>query len=1142
MNNLPALLELVEKNDFMCVALQEIWLRDYNAAEKMTRFLPTFKWIIKTPDKKKEVEDLLNARNLSFHGVALGISNKFIESLIEIPVEHKNIIAVRLEIEKQKIVIFNLYLPTRGKDAEFEEAVECISTTLESITGEYQLVMMGDLNVDSDSVPRRRKFWRRFCDEYNLKDNKVGHYTHLHKNTGKRNELDRYITRAMDLTDIKVITDIGTSSHSPVVATYKHKKIEEVEEELGGLCETKVDIQKLEEKLEEFQQLTDDLAEEMQHLKVELDRDTFNAALSNIVFKAAIHCTEQKEFVSQKRRKIRKLRVEKQFYNDMRSTKAEFYRAGRPRTGPVKKAMKDAKKRMRLEIKRLKNEEDRRLSMEIISAAKTKSPKIFSLLRKIKQKDDSPTQLPTFIEGYGKVFHKPNVLEGFRELFTIQTMLDDNERYDKESFSLARQRVEAQREIIRAGEFEPITMERGEYDKIVKRLKGDKAQDVFGLSNDLLKRIGPKMKQLMFEFSRECLEENDVGGLLRNFGKGTIIEKKKGLPITNIKNHRKIVSNNEINVVLQLHVQSSIEEKVREIQTRFQLGFTAGIPVMSAVVQRLELARMARAAGVEMYMVVLDLKSCFPSISRDHMLEIAADILSPAEWSLIDQIYTDTYGELRIQSQASKPMYANRGTIEGGILSTQLLKVFISVLLVILDRAGFTGAVNFHTLEMEPGQIVVADDIFGWTFSRSDAQEMLNLCAWWSNQCGSTFSIEKTNIVRISGKAMEDNKKKLTLYGSELEEVDLSEHLGVPVTKDPVETAMIAKRVKNTRRAMASTISYMNPSNDIPIFVKIEVWRKTYRSILLFSLEAGNLNVTQMKEVEMFQIKALRAIFRVGQKAKMVLLRLVAGMPSVWSDIWKVRLGAMNGILSGETIVKDYVLLALVGGVSKTWSYKTVQWLNDQVGGELDIYEFLQQSKETFKEGARAILRGMEFKKLRRSVETSEVHKVPMEPYKHPLPLVMSDFSSHSQRMVRAYVCVYTQAFYRNYSGACFLCETPGMSREEKEKIPDNSEHLMSGECVVGRRAAVQNFAADVKQTMMNLEPSHTYCTDVMSSTRRVRWLMNPACETLGEDRIKPEDLQRTGLDNDIRRLFYTCLITRNDLLRKRGFDVKRWI
>ena len=85
-----------------------------------------------------------------------------------------------------------------------------------------------------------------------------------------------------------------------------------------------------------------------------------------------------------------------------------------------------------LEMRRQVEEKEAGLHLKIIEATKNKSPKVFQLLKKLKQKDDSPTQLPSYIEGYGEIHRKPFVLRGFKLLFTKQTMLDFQERYDED--------------------------------------------------------------------------------------------------------------------------------------------------------------------------------------------------------------------------------------------------------------------------------------------------------------------------------------------------------------------------------------------------------------------------------------------------------------------------------------------------------------------------------------------------------------------------------------------------------------------------------------------------------------------------------------------------------------------------------------
>ena len=85
-----------------------------------------------------------------------------------------------------------------------------------------------------------------------------------------------------------------------------------------------------------------------------------------------------------------------------------------------------------------------------------------------------------------------------------------------------------------------------------------------------------------------------LGGVIRNYGKGTLIIKKPGKPTIIIKNWRRIVCNNTILNILQLHAQPRIEAKSRTVQTEFQLGFTSGIPVSNAVIMREELQQISK--------------------------------------------------------------------------------------------------------------------------------------------------------------------------------------------------------------------------------------------------------------------------------------------------------------------------------------------------------------------------------------------------------------------------------------------------------------------------------------------------------------------------------------------------------------------
>ena len=143
------------------------------------------------------------------------------------------------------------------------------------------------------------------------------------------------------------------------------------------------------------------------------------------------------------------------------------------------------------------------------------------------------------------------------------------------------------------------------------------------------------------------------------------------------------MSNNTLNNLIQYHVQGEFEERVAKVQTVYQMGFTAKIPVTHAVVAREEIQALSECMGRTLIFGVLDLKSCFPRICRENLLHLASTVLTTAQWMMLKQIYTETFQELRVGGKRTKVFERTSGTIEGGVLSVQLLKLYLHVLQIL---------------------------------------------------------------------------------------------------------------------------------------------------------------------------------------------------------------------------------------------------------------------------------------------------------------------------------------------------------------------------------------------------------------------------------------------------------------------------
>ena len=69
------------------------------------------------------------------------------------------------------------------------------------------------------------------------------------------------------------------------------------------------------------------------------------------------------------------------------------------------------------------------------------------------------------------------------------------------------------------------------------------------------------------------------------------------------------------------------------------------------------------------------------------------------------------------------------------------------------------------------------------------------------------------------------------------------------------------ERESKTRRAIHASLSLFDQKSFVTAAVKLQVWKKQYKYILIYGLDLTNLKVSQLRRIELFQVKILRAIF-----------------------------------------------------------------------------------------------------------------------------------------------------------------------------------------------------------------------------------------------------------------------------------------
>ena len=120
-----------------------------------------------------------------------------------------------------------------------------------------------------------------------------------------------------------------------------------------------------------------------------------------------------------------------------------------------------------------------------------------------------------------------------------------------------------------------------------------------------------------------------------------------------------------------------------------------------------------------------------------------------------------------------------------------------------------------------------------------------------------------------------------------------------------------------------------------------------------------------------------------------------------------------------------------------------------------------------------------------------------------------------------------------DFDGECLACDAGNGLR-------DDTEHLLSFQCVVSRDSEVILAWVEIKTTLSYHFPDHSLSSEIFSRQLRTRWLLNPACDSLQENAISPENLQLSGLDTKIKRLHHSLLSSRYKILSNKGYQIKR--
>ena len=119
------------------------------------------------------------------------------------------------------------------------------------------------------------------------------------------------------------------------------------------------------------------------------------------------------------------------------------------------------------------------------------------------------------------------------------------------------------------------------------------------------------------------------------------------------------------------------------------------------------------------------------------------------------------------------------------------------------------------------------------------------------------------------------------------------------------------------------------------------------------------------------------------------------------------------------------------------------------------------------------------------------------------------------------------------------ICVKHGKLRETSA-VKDDTEHILSGDCVIDDDPKVQAAWADLKLTLGSIKQDHGVVTGLCSQSDQVKFLLSPTYLENRDMMLSHEDLQFSGLDDLIRKFFNIKYQQRYHHLRRCGVIVRK--
>ncbi|MEW8548514.1 MAG: reverse transcriptase domain-containing protein, partial [Candidatus Thiodiazotropha sp.] len=516
---------------------------------------------------------------------------------------------------------------------------------------------------------------------------------------------------------------------------------------------------------------------------------------------------------------------------------------------------------------------------------------------------------------------RSDILTGWLEHFKTLATPTDKATFDEEYKRLVETEFgEIMKMCSRSSQTLSITVD--QVREAVSSLNRGKAADFYGLTAEHFLHGGEAVLGVVTNIVNWLYKFGQLTDSMK-IGVLTPVFKKKGLS-TEAKNYRGITILPTITKILEAILRKKVGALVEEHQNSLQRGFTRNSSPMNCSLILEEVMREYKETRRPLYVAFLDAKSAFDVVSHPSLLRKLFHLgLEGAEWSLVHSLHSGAESVVKWEGSVSQKFSVLQGVRQGGILSTDLYKLYINGLLDRLTMSG-DGCFLGEVCCVAPA---ACDDIAVLSPSLDMLQRLISISVDYSRMERYLLQPSKSVVLACQqhcGKRGAEADDISILMGEEpMPVITEAMHMGIMRSEDSQDTA-VTHNIEKARRTVYSLISAgFQGNNGLDPDTSVHILQTYVVPVLVYGLEVVLSRKQLLDKLERFLRKILKSILSLPDTVAEPAVYVLSGLMPVEGIIHKRALTLFGNIcrLSENSVEQRiaYRQLSIKSFSSNSW-------------------------------------------------------------------------------------------------------------------------------------------------------------------------------------------------------------------------------